>query len=607
MKLFHKIGYFKQIGRALKLVRETAPGLTVASFVLVLVQGVFPLATLYLMKVIVDAITAGVEASDKTAAMTRILFLIAIAAALALFNHVISAVSSTVNEAQGNLVRDKMQSRINEKSIDIDLSFYENPKYYDTLHRAQREAPFRPLRIVNGLFTASRAGISLVAIVGLLVAFHWAIALILFFTAIPGALFKMKYSRFFYQWNREWTETERQTHYLGTLMTQPEYAKEIRLFQLGNIFSEKFDELRNRIREQRVRLSVKRGGYDLIGQVFPVIAVFGAFVLVARQAIGGEITIGSMVMFYQAFQRGQAHFGELMSNMSGLYEDTLFLSYLDELMELEKNVPEPEKPVTFPENIRGNIVFDQVDFSYPGNRGKVLKDISFTVQAGEQIALVGENGAGKTTLIKLLCRLYDPDSGSITIDGVNIKDFRTVDLRKEVGVIFQDYAKYQASARENIWFGNAALSPYDPEIETAGKQAGADSAIERLPDGYDSMLGRMFENGVELSIGEWQKIALARAILRNSQILVLDEPTSSLDVVTETHFFNRIREIARGKTVFLISHRLSTVRVADRIAFLKNGELNEYGTHEELMKKQGNYARLFTMQSRFYTNENGKQ
>jgi ATP-binding cassette subfamily B protein len=203
--------------------------------------------------------------------------------------------------------------------------------------------------------------------------------------------------------------------------------------------------------------------------------------------------------------------------------------------------------------------------------------------------------------------LYDPDSGSITIDGVNIRDFHTEDLRKEVGVIFQDYAKYQASARENIWFGNAALSPYDPEIETAGKLAGADSAIERLPDGYDSMLGRMFENGVELSIGEWQKIALARAILRNSQILVLDEPTSSLDVVTETHFFNRIREIARGKTVFLISHRLSTVRIADRIAFLKNGKLDEYGTHEELMKKQGNYARLFTMQSRFYTNEKGKQ
>jgi ATP-binding cassette subfamily B protein len=307
-----------------------------------------------------------------------------------------------------------------------------------------------------------------------------------------------------------------------------------------------------------------------------------------------------MVMYFGAFQRAQDFLREFLGGLAGLYDDNLFLTDLNTFLTLEPKVAEPARPVSFPRPMRKGIRVDHLHFAYPGSARVVLDDISLDIRPGEHVALVGENGSGKTTLIKLLCRLYDPDSGSINVDGIDIRDMATTALRNEISVVFQDYAKYHLSARENVWLGNVALAPDSLEIEQAAGQTGADRVIERLPRRWDTILGKMFDQGMDLSIGEWQKVALARAFLRDSQIIVLDEPTASLDARSEAEVFERFHELTHGRTAILISHRLSTVRMVDRIFVMRNGRIVESGPHDDLVAKGGAYAELFELQARHY-------
>jgi ATP-binding cassette subfamily B protein len=321
---------------------------------------------------------------------------------------------------------------------------------------------------------------------------------------------------------------------------------------------------------------------------------------VASQAIGGKITYGDLVMYFQAFQRVQGFFQGILGNLLGLYEDNLFLSNLYEFLDLKRMVvePVPAKPVPHP--MRRGIEISHVSFQYPGGARTVFEDISLAIRPGEVVALVGENGSGKTTLIKLLCRLYDPTGGTISIDGIDLREFETKALRREIAIIFQDYAHYHLTARENIWFGNTALPLGHDLVIAAARRAGADDVISALPHGYETILGKWFEDGEELSIGEWQKVALARAFMRDAQIIVLDEPTSAMDAKAEYEAFQNFRLLASGRTAILISHRFSTVRMADRIFVLKHGSVLESGTHEELISRQGVYADLFERQARSY-------
>jgi len=585
---------------AVSLVWQCAPGWTVTHLMLLALQGALPLLSLYLMKLVVDRVTSSLVVADKVIAFRQIAILIGIMGVVTLFSALCRSIAGLVRETQAQIVTDHVFDILHSKSIMVDLECYENPKYYDTLHLAQQEAPYRPTRIVNGLAQVSQCGISLLLMTWLLFSFHWSVAVILIVAAIPGALVRLKYSGKLFSWQRKRTPTERQASYFNCLLTRDIHAKEIRLFGLGALFLRRFHDLRQQLRLERLEIVSKRSIAELVTQISTTLAVFSSYAFIAYRTVQGVITLGDLVMYYQAFQRGQGFLQEMLSSLAGLYEDNLFLSDLFIFLDLKPKVLEPHRPKSVPKLIQAGIVFDHVSFQYPTGSSEVLKDISLTIRPGEHVALVGENGAGKTSLIKLLCRLYDPSEGVITLDGLDLRQFLTSELRREISVIFQDYARYNLTARENIWFGDIT-SPLDSErITTAARHSGIDDVITTLPLGYDTTLGKWFEDGEELSIGEWQKVALARACLRDSGIIVLDEPTSSLDPKSEDEFLEKFRSLAEGKMAVIISHRLSTVTLADCIYFLKDGRIVESGTHRELMGLGGEYFQLFEVQAKHY-------
>lgn len=589
-----------RLRRALRLVWESSRAWTLASFALVVVQAFLPLLSLYLMKLIVDAVAAGLASGDREGMFTRVTFLIVLEGALALLGALTRSVAGLVSEAQGMVVTDRVQEVIHAKSVEADLEYYENPQYYDTLHRAQQEAGYRPTHILGGLLGVGQSSISLLAMVGLLIAVHWAVALMLFLTAIPTVLARLRFSTKLYRWQRSRTPAERMAWYLNWLLTRDVHAKEIRLFGLGEMLRQRYRDMRRQLRSERLDLSRQRTIIETGAQAVAMVGVFGAYIVIAYRTLQGIGTIGDLVMYYQAFQRGQAFMRDLLGSIAGLYEDSLFLNNLYEFLDLSKKIVEPAAPRPLPRPMRSGIAVEGVGFRYPNSTRSVLDDISLTIAPGEVIALVGENGAGKTTLCKLLCRLYDPDAGRITLDGTDLREFATSDLRRQISVIFQDYVRYNLSARDNIWMGNIEISPNDERIGEAARSAGADAVIRRLPRGYDTTLGKWFDEGEELSIGEWQKVALARAFLRDAQVIVLDEPTSSMDAKTEFEVFSQFRRLVAGRAAVLISHRFSTVRMADTIYVLEGGRIIERGSHADLVRQGGTYARLFDLQAQHY-------
>ncbi len=598
--LKQKLRYALRLDRAVRFVWQAGPGWTIASLALVFIQGALPLLTLYLMKLIVDAVTFALGAPDRLVAFRHVALLILIAAAVAFLNLLFQLIAGLVREAQSLHVTDHMYDILHAKSVEVDLEYYENPAYFDTLHRAQQEGPYRPTHILDGLVGLGRSGISLLAMVGLLFSFHWAVAVILFLAAFPGIFVRLKYSGKMYRWARKRTPLERKASYFNWILTGDTHAKEIRLFDLGNLFIRRFGNVRKKLRRERLEITRSRSVSDLAAQSGGMLAVFCSFAFIAYRTVQGVITLGDMVMYYQAFQRGLGYLREFLGGLATLYEDNLFLFNLYEFLDLKPKVEEPLHPKSVPRPMHKGIVFENVSFRYPTGTRDVLKDISLSIDPGQVVALVGENGSGKTTLIKLLCRLYDPLEGSITLDGTDLRSFETTALRREVSVIFQDYAHYYLTARENIWFGNIALPREHKRVDEAADYSGADEVIRRLPKGYETVLGKWFEEGEELSIGEWQMVALARAFLRDAQIIVLDEPTSAMDAKSEYEVFGRFRELLDGRSAVLISHRFSTVRMADRIYLLEDGRIIESGTHEQLVATGGTYFRLFEKQAGNY-------
>jgi ATP-binding cassette, subfamily B, bacterial len=586
--------------RALLLVWQSAPGWTLISAFLVVLQGSLPLASLYIMKLIVDSITAGVASSNKENAFGHILFLISLAAGVACLTVLNRTVLNVVNQAQVTLVSDHILALLQVKSTEVDLEYYENPRYYDTLYRAQNDAPSRPTQIVNSLFQIGQSSISLVIVFGLIASFSWIMATALTIAAFPVALVRLVYSKKTYEWQRACTAKERKAWYFNWLLTTDSHAKEIRLFDLGPLFMKWYKDLRKELRTERLSITATQSAADLIAQTISVVAIFGSYVFIALRAFQGTITLGDLVMYFGALQQGYSFLSSFLNGFADLYEDNLFLTTLYEFFDLKSALKESPNPIPIPEKIKEGIFFENVGFSYPGQGTKVLKDINLHINAGKITALVGNNGSGKTTLIKLLCRLYDPTDGRITLDRIELRDVKISDLRKEISVVFQDYTHYNLTARENIWLGNVDMSINAENIMWAAEFSGANHVIDQLDNGYETILGKWFEDGTELSIGEWQKIALARAFFRDSQVIVLDEPSSSLDPKAEDEVFKKFRQLAADKTAIIISHRLSTVKMADCIYFMKEGKILENGTHEELMDLDGEYAQLFKIQSKHY-------
>lgn len=584
--------------RVLGLVWGSAPGWTTANAALLVLQSLLPVAALYLTKLTVDAAAEGARSGRFDPA--HLFLLVGALAAIALAQGLCSSLASLAGEAQGQAVTDHVQSAIHERSVAVDLSYYEDPRYHDTLHRAQQEAPYRPARIVNGLTQTGLGLCSLLAVAGLLLSLHWLIAAVLLVATVPALYVRLSYSRKLYRWHAGSVSAERQASYFSWLLVGEPYAKEVRLLDLGRYFIGRFRDVRAELRRERFKLVARRAIAELAMQSAATAAVFGALGYLVYETAAGAVTVGSLVMYYQAFQRGQGYLRDVISGVAGLYEDSLFVADLYAFLDLRPVITAPPAPRTVPRPIRQGIVFDRVSFHYPGHDRMVLDEISLTLRAGERIALVGENGAGKSTLVKLLCRLYDPVSGRITIDGIDVREYDVAALRREISVHFQDFAHYQLSVRETIGLGDRMAAAERGRIEQAARDAGADEVIRRLPGGLDAVLGNWFDGGQELSIGEWQKLALARTFFRDSQIVALDEPTSSLDASAEHAVLQAFDRLAAGKTTILISHRLSTARTADRICLLAGGRIAEQGTHDELMRRRGAYARLFELQAMRY-------
>jgi ATP-binding cassette subfamily B protein len=589
-----------RLGRALRLVWQAAPGWTLANLALVIVQGVLPLAALYVMKRILDAVAAAVAVPGHADAAGPVWAWILAAGGVALLVALARLAGEYITEAQSLQVTDYVAETLHAQSIAVDLAYYEDPSYYDTLHRAQSEAPYRPSRIVSGLVQIAQNGLALAGIAAWLVTFNWMLAVVLFLAVLPGAVARLVYSRRLYGLQQAQTEQERRSWYYHTVLTEALHAKELRIFGLGRFFQARHRDVRQALRDGTLTLARHRVIVVFVTQVLATFALFGSLAWIAWQTVKGAVTLGDLAVYYLGFQTGVTMLQTVLRALAGLYEDNLFLTNLYRFLDLQPGITAPARPTPVPNPIERGVVMRGVEFRYPGHAANAVEDIDLEVGPGEVVALVGENGSGKSTLAKLLCRLYDPSRGEILVDDVNLREFDPVAWRRATSVAFQDYAHYAMTAGENIWLGDID-KPADPAgIARAGARSGADAVVKKLPAGYDTMLGRWFQNGQELSAGEWQRVAMARAFWREARILILDEPSSSLDPLAEAELTRQFRELLGGRSAVVISHRLSTVQMADRIFVIDQGRIAERGTHTELLARGGLYARLYRAQAEHY-------
>ena len=585
----------KLFGESLKIVWRSAPGWTAATVIISVTRSIFPLAIIWLLKNIIDCITAASTATPGT----PIVNLLWPAAALTIVWFLDEATGDL-----GNLVRKKqslklelyMYSLLHTKVIKLDLINFEQPASFDCLSRASREAPWRPNSILNNLIGMLRGFLSLLLMAGLLTTVSWTLALLLLVVNIPGVLLRLHYVDILYNSQRKQTPEARKSSYFNWLLTGDRPSRELRLFGLGNYFIELFRKSFLKVKEEEIIIIRKRTLIELISTFFKATAILFTLLFIAGKTIGGNLSIGQMAMFLLAFRQGMIYIKELLGSLAGLYEDSLFIGDTFEFLNLEEKI-KANVPVILPSTLKEKITINNLSFTYPGNSYCTINNVSFEIKKGEIVAMVGPNGAGKSTLVKLLCRLYDPDSGFIGIDNSDIRHIDPEEYRKLFSVVFQDFMLYNLKAGENIRIGNIDEKSVDERIRLAATETGIHETLSRLPDGYETLIGNLFEDSRELSWGQWQKIALARALFRNAPVLILDEPSSALDADTEFDIFSRFREIVKGRTSVFISHRFTNVSLADRIIVLDKGAIVETGTHEELMKRSGKYFDMYTKQS----------
>ena len=592
-KLRKVVAQSAYLPRALALVWDAAAGWTTAWALLLIAQGLLPVATVYLTRGLVNGLAAALK---NGGAWKPVLILALCMGGITLLAELLRSLAGWVRTAQAELVQDHISGLIHQKSASVDLAFYDSSDFYDHLHRARADAGYRPVVLLESFGGLAQNGITLVAMFAVLIPYGLWLPLALLASTLPAVYVVLRYSLRHHEWRLRTTADERRTWYYDWLLTTAETASELRLFGLGNRFQSAYQKLRGRLRHERIDLAKEQSIAELEAGSAALLISGGALLWMVWKTARGLVTLGDLALFYQAFQQGLRLMRTLLDNLGQLYTNSLFLGNLFEFLALEPRVVDPVVPAELSARSGARIRFDEVTFRYPASDRIALDNFNLSVEPGQMVAILGPNGAGKSTLLKLLCRFYDPEGGRIEINGADVRDVPLDQLRGLITVLFQQPVHYNDSVAKNISFGDQASRPSMEEIRAAAEAAGAADIIERLPRGYQSLLGRSFTDGAELSVGEWQRIALARAFLRQAPILILDEPTSAMDPWAEAEWLDRFRALSAGRTAILITHRLSTAMRADVIHVMSNGQVVESGCHEDLLAHGGLYAQSWTAQ-----------
>ncbi|MDZ4875259.1 MAG: Vitamin B12 import ATP-binding protein BtuD [Chroococcidiopsis cubana SAG 39.79] len=589
---------FQYTGRAVGLVWQTSRALTFVLAIVTVVAGLLPAAIAYVGKLIVDGVVLAHQSGLERDRLITLGYLGIEAILVALLAG--SQRGLTISQSLLRvLLGQKVNLLILQKALTLDLIHFEDSEFYDKMTRARREASSRPLSLVSSTFSIVQNAISLVTYGGLLLQFSFWAVIVLLLSAVPAFIAETRFAGQAFRLFRWRAPETREQTYLETLIAREDFAKEVKLYQLGAMLLERYRSIFNRLYGEDRDLTLRRGVWGYLLSLLSTAAFYLAYAWIVVEAIAGRLSLGDMTMYLMVFRQGQTTFSSTLTSIGGMYEDNLYLSNLYEFLEQPISLPKGKATQGL---IPGDgIRFENVSFIYPGSNKLALNNVSFRIRAGEKLAIVGENGSGKTTLIKLLTRLYNPDKGRILLDGLDLQAWDLGVLQRRIGVIFQDFIRYQFTVGENIGVGDVTRIEDRDLWQVAADKGMALPLIEQLPDSFQTQLGKWFRGGQELSGGQWQKIALSRAFMRNkADILVLDEPTAAMDAEAEFQIFERLRSLTQNQMAILISHRFSTVRMADKIMVLSGGKVVEQGTHEELLQSGGRYAHLFRLQAAGY-------
>lgn len=615
-----RIAALRYVPPLIKLVWRTHRGYTTAMIALRLVRAFIPVATLWIGKLIIDAVIAMREAQPDFAYLWK---LVAIEIAVVLVGEMLARVSSLIESLLGDLFSNYTSVRLMEHAAQLDLYHFEDPNFYDQLERARRQTTQR-IVVLAALISIGQDGITLISLGGVLLAYSPWLLLLLAVAVLPSFLGETHYALLQYSLSFNWTPERRELDYLRYIGASDVTAKEVQMFGLAPWISERFRVLSDRFYEENKRLSIRKALVSTGLSIISTAGYYGAYAIILMRAVMGSITIGSLTFLAGSFSRSRDLIQRLLLGATDIYQQSLYLKDLFDFFEMKPSISSPPGARQVPARIREGFVFEDVGFRYPESDKWAVRHVSFRLKTGERIAFVGENGAGKTTLTKLLARLYDPTEGRILLDGIDIREYDLASLRRAIGVIFQDYVRYALRFDENIGVGEidkvrsyldksrrdekskgdeaevVSNGDIPDSIISAAEKSLASTLLPSFTEGYRQMLGRRFEGGIDLSGGEWQKVALARAYMRDAQVLILDEPTASLDARAEYEVFVRFSQLVAGRMAVIISHRFSTVRMADRIIVLKEGQVVEDGSHDELIARGGLYKELFTLQAEGY-------